>query len=302
MQRLLSDAAAEIAASIRNHDVLSRLGRPPLPSVQEVRALVAALREISFPGYHTAKTGTDAPVPPGEPGEDAEALVARRLPPLARQLERLVQAAFAGENPARAVEITATVIRAIPRIRDLLAADVEAAFRGDPAARSREEIVLCYPGLYALMVHRYAHELLRHEVPLLPRMMTEIAHSQTGIDLPPGATIGRGVFIDHGTGVVIGETCVIGDGCRIYQGVTLGVLRFERNPDGSLKKGVRRHPTLENNVTVYANATVLGGQTIVGEGSTVASGVCLTRSVPPGHLAAGPRVDVRIIPTPKEGT
>lgn len=280
MQRLLSDAAAEIAASIRNHDVLSRLGRPPLPSVQEVRALVAALREISFPGYHTAKTGTDAPVPPGEPGEDAEALVARRLPPLARQLERLVQAAFAGENPARAVEITATVIRAIPRIRDLLAADVEAAFRGDPAARSREEIVLCYPGLYALMVHRYAHELLRHEVPLLPRMMTEIAHSQTGIDLPPGATIGRGVFIDHGTGVVIGETCVIGERVRIYQGVTLGAKSFPLDDEGHPIKGVPRHPIVEDDVVIYAGATILGRITI-GRESSIGGNVWLTRSVPP---------------------
>jgi serine O-acetyltransferase len=267
---------------------------PALPDVSQVKRLVLEFREISFPGFHRA--GAD------EPPANADQFVAQRLPGLARLLELLVSASFGGQDPARATRIAEEVVDDIPRIRDLLAADVHAAFRGDPAARSLEEVVLCYPGLYALMVHRYAHELLLREVPLLPRMMTEIAHGQTGIDLPPGATIGRGVFIDHGTGVVIGETCVIGDGCRIYQGVTLGVLRFDRNPDGSLKKGVRRHPTLEANVTVYANATVLGGETIVGAGSTVASGVCLTRSVPPGHLVAGPRADVRVLPAPKEGT
>ncbi len=292
MQRTSTSAAeARVAESIRAHAVLSRLEGAPLPDADGVKLLIRALREISFPGFHRG-AAEDVPA-------DAETFVAERLPALAGLLHRLVRASL-GADAARATAVCNEIIDGIPRIRDLLAADVEAAYRGDPAARSKEEVVLCYPGLYALMVHRYAHELLLREVPLLPRMMTEVVHGETGIDLPPGATIGRGVFIDHGTGVVIGETCVIGDGCRIYQGVTLGVLRFDKNPDGTLKKGVRRHPTLEANVTVYANATVLGGETVVGAGTTVASGVCLTRSVPPGHLVAGPRADVRVLPTASE--
>lgn len=292
MQRSRTDLAdASIADSIRAFPVLTRLGAAPLPDPAVVARFLEALREVSFPGYH-GPSAACATV-------DTEAFVADRVPTLASLVEQLVLASTGGANGPRASSaprVAAAFIERIPSIRQMLAADVEAAFRGDPSARSREEVVLCYPGLYALMVHRYAHALLTLDVPLLPRMMTEMVHAATGIDVPPGAEIGAGVFIDHGTGVVIGETCVIGEGCKIYQGVTLGVLRFDRNPDGTPVKGVRRHPTLEKNVTIYANATVLGGETVVGEGSTVASGVCLTRSVPPGHLVAGPRAEIRVLP------
>jgi serine O-acetyltransferase len=173
---------------------------------------------------------------------------------------------------------------------------VEAAYRGDPAARSIAEVILCYPGITALTAHRFAHELWIREVPILPRMLAEIAHSATGIDIHPGAQIGRGVFIDHGTGVVIGETCTIGEGCRIYQGVTLGAKKFERDPDGSLRKGTKRHPTLGARVTVYAGATILGGDTVIGDGSVVAGGVFVMQSVPPGHLVANQKAQVRVLP------
>ncbi|MBL9140447.1 MAG: serine acetyltransferase [Phycisphaerae bacterium] len=295
MQRLRTDTPdASIAESIGAFPVLTRLGAAPLPDPAVVARFLETLREVSYPGYH-GPSAACATV-------DTQAFVADRVPALAAMAQQLVLASMGGAKGARAADaqrIAGEFIERIPAVRALLAADVEAAYRGDPSARSREEIVLCYPGLYALTVHRYAHELLKLDVPLLPRMMTEMVHAATGIDLPPGAEIGAGVFIDHGTGVVIGETCVIGEGCKIYQGVTLGVLRFERNPDGTPVKGVRRHPTLERNVTIYANATVLGGETIVGEGSTVASGVCLTRSVPPGHLVAGPRADIRVLPQPE---
>lgn len=169
----------------------------------------------------------------------------------------------------------------LPEVKRLLSHDVKAAYDGDPAARSFMEIVMSYPGIYAVSVHRVAHILYEHEVPLIPRVMSEYAHSQTGIDIHPGAQIGKGFFIDHGTGVVIGETCVIGDNVKIYQGVTLGALSFPKDADGNPMKGVKRHPAVENNATIYAGATILGGDTVVGEGSVIGGNVWLTHSVPP---------------------
>ncbi|MFM1867014.1 MAG: hypothetical protein RL591_422, partial [Planctomycetota bacterium] len=147
----------------------------------------------------------------------------------------------------------------------------------------------------ALFVHRFAHLLDALSVPLLPRMMSELAHRETGIDIHPAAKIGDELFIDHGTGVVIGQTAVIGDRCRIYQGVTLGAKNFEREADGSLRRGYRRHPTLEDDVTVYAGATILGGDTVIGRGAVVAGGVFLTQSVPAGHLVTGPKLQLRVL-------
>ena len=183
----------------------------------------------------------------------------------------------------------------IPAISERLDADVKAAFDGDPAARNNLEIVVCYPGIRALTVHRFAHELDALGVALLPRMMAEYAHRETGIDIHPRANIGDALFIDHGTGVVIGETATIGNRCRIYQGVTLGAKNFDREPDGSMRRGYKRHPTLEDDVVVYAGATILGGDTVIGKGSVVAGGVFLTKSVPPGHVVTGPKLDLRMI-------
>jgi len=155
--------------------------------------------------------------------------------------------------------------------------------------------VVCYPGIRALTVHRFAHELDALGVALLPRMMAEYAHRETGIDIHPRANIGDALFIDHGTGVVIGETATIGNRCRIYQGVTLGAKNFDREPDGSMRRGYKRHPTLEDDVVVYAGATILGGDTVIGKGSVAAGGVFLTKSVPPGHVVTGPKLDLRMI-------
>lgn len=179
----------------------------------------------------------------------------------------------------KAEAISCVFLEKIPGIRDALACDVQAAFDGDPAAESKDEIIFSYPGLFAIFVYRLAHELYLLSVPLIPRIMTEYAHSRTGIDINPGATIGRYFFIDHGTGVVIGETTVIGNNVTLYQGVTLGALSTK---EGQQLRGVRRHPTIEDDVTVYSGASILGGETLIGKGVVIGSNVFITKSVPSG--------------------
>jgi serine O-acetyltransferase len=179
-------------------------------------------------------------------------------------------------------------------MRNVLEQDVEAAFAGDPAAKSHHEIVFCYPGLEAISIYRLAHELLLLGVPYIPRMMTEHAHSKTGIDIHPGARIGAGFFIDHGTGVVIGETCDIGEHVKLYQGVTLGALSFPRDADGKVIRGKKRHPTLEDEVVVYANATILGGDTVVGHHGVIGSNVWLTQSVEPYTIVSLEKPSLRL--------
>ena len=183
---------------------------------------------------------------------------------------------------AKAIEF----LEQLPDLRKILAMDVKAAYDGDPACKSLDEVIFCYPGLEAVSVHRLAHLLHELEVPLIPRMMTEWAHARTGIDIHPGATIGRYFFIDHGTGVVIGETTEIGDWVKLYQGVTLGARSFATDADGNLVRGIKRHPTIEDHVVIYANATILGGGTVIGHDSIIGSNVWLTRSVTPGSIVA----------------
>jgi serine O-acetyltransferase len=199
----------------------------------------------------------------------------------------------------RAGAIVEGFLARLPEVRRLLSLDVQAAFDGDPAAEHTDEIIFSYPGLRAVTIHRLAHELHRLEVPLLPRIMSEHAHSVTGIDIHPGAKIGESFFIDHGTGVVIGATSVIGAHCRIYQGVTLGAKSFPKDERGRLKRGTKRHPTLEDHVIVYAGATILGGDTLIGAGSVISGGVFLTQSIPPGTVVRGPKVDVRTRSNPE---
>ncbi|EDS73361.1 serine O-acetyltransferase [Anaerofustis stercorihominis] len=180
----------------------------------------------------------------------------------------------------KADEATIKFMESIPKVREILSTDIVAAYNGDPAAMSIEEILLSYPYLEAITIQRLAHELFLLEVPLIPRIMTEYAHARTGIDIHPGAKIGKYFFIDHATGVVIGETCVIGDNVKLYQGVTLGAKSFELDDDGNPVKGVKRHPNIEDNVIIYSGATILGGTTTVGEGSIIGGSVWLTTSVP----------------------
>ena len=180
-----------------------------------------------------------------------------------------------------AKEIVDDFVAALPEVRRLVETDVQAAYDGDPAATSRMEVVMAYPGLYAVTIHRLPHVLYKLKVPIVPRVMSELAHSKTGIDIHPGATIGERFFIDHGTGVVIGETTVIGRNVRLYQGVTLGGLSFDKDSTGALVKGLKRHPNIEDNVVIYANATILGGNTTIGHDSEIGGNVWIKESVPP---------------------
>ncbi len=264
-----------------------------LPDPHTARHLIERLRGILFPGLH------------GHRDFDAGSLapkLQRELADFSTDLQHQVEGAFVhwgdGAACSHAEQATAAILESLPEIRDLLSLDVQAAHDGDPAARHIDEVVLCYPGVRALTTHRFAHALVEIGVPLLPRIMQEHAHSDTGIDIHPAATIGRSFFIDHGTGVVIGETTMIGDQCKVYQGVTLGARSFERDERGALKRGVKRHPTLGDHVTVYAGATILGGDTIIGDHCVIAGGVFLSKSVPAGHIVCGPRPDIRLIANP----
>jgi len=198
---------------------------------------------------------------------------------LAAELEAEIALLMPGKD-AKAV-VAAFVMR-LPEVKRLVDSDVQAAYEGDPAATSPMEVVMAYPGLYAVTIHRLAHELYNLRVPIIPRIMSELAHSKTGIDIHPGATIGERFFIDHGTGVVIGETTVIGKNVKLYQGVTLGALSFDKDPaTGALVKGIKRHPNVEDDVVIYAGATILGGNTTIGRGSEIGGNVWLKDSVPP---------------------
>ena len=176
------------------------------------------------------------------------------------------------------------VVESLPDLQSMLQDDIRAAYEGDPAAQSTMEVVMSYPGVQAMIVHRLAHLLYEKRIPMIPRVMSEHAHSKTGIDIHPGATIGKGFFIDHGTGVVIGETCTIGDNVKLYMGVTLGALSFPKDADGNPVKGVKRHPNVGNNVIIYAGATILGGDTSIGDGSVIGGNVWLTHSVPENSM------------------
>jgi len=260
---------------------IHHLGHSPLPSYREVVEILTDLREILYPGY-----GRRQNLHMGNVGYHVGDLIDSLHDRLTQQIVRAVRhdcKARDGntEHELRAQEIVLDFLGRIPELRHTLAEDVQAAFDGDPAAKNLDEIVFCYPGVAAITIHRMAHELHRLGVPLLPRMMTEYAHSKTGIDIHPGATIGRRFFIDHGTGVVIGETTKIGDGVKLYQGVTLGALSFPRDEMGQIVRNAKRHPTIEDEVVIYANATILGGQTVVGHHSVIGSSAWITRSIAP---------------------
>lgn len=281
-----------IARSVAGLPQVARFGGSASLDHASAARLLSAFREIAFPGFHA--------LPHGGTHESPEAFVAERVPALRALLAACIAASARSEgrpdDERAALGAADALLARIPQVRAMLSEDVDAAYRGDPAARSVAEVILCYPGIAAMVAHRFAHELWNAGATVLARMMSEIAHSATGIDIHPGASIGHGVFIDHGTGVVIGETCVIGAGCRIYQGVTLGARKFERAADGSLRKGSKRHPTLGERVTIYAGATILGGDTVIGDDCVVAGGVFVTQSVPPGHLVANAKAQVRVLP------
>lgn len=254
----------------------------PMPSLDRLREIMDRLRAVIFPGYFGVSTVRK---------ESMRYHLAANLDSiyrlLADQIRRGGCFACADESAKcplceeDAAHIAMRFMQQLPEIRRLLASDAQAAFEGDPAALSAGETIFCYPSLYAMIHHRIAHELYMLQVPIIPRIISEMAHSRTGIDIHPGAQISEDFFIDHGTGVVIGETCIIGRACRLYQGVTLGALSFPKDANGNLIKGQPRHPVLEDNVTVYAGATILGRIT-VGKGAVVGGNVWVTHDVPAG--------------------
>ena len=266
-----------------------RIGRGDVPDPAQLERALEVFRAICFPGYFGGRAGADRDAHDFLAGAVAEFSSA-----LVPQLERALRAGGVAlaEAHGTADGWTRSVLQATPNIRELLVADAGEAMTADPAARSLDEVILCYPGLQAMVAHRLAHALHGLGVPLVPRMLAEIAHRRTGIDIHPGARIGPGLFIDHGTGVVIGETTVIGRHCRIYQGVTLGALTPELDRGGGIQRGQKRHPTLGDRVVVYAGATILGGDTLIGDGATVNGGVFLVQGVPAGSVAQAPRPEV----------
>jgi len=255
-----------------------------LPSMEHVERIVEMCRALIFPGFVGRSLAR------ASEGELRD-FVQERVDELSRVLRRQVYRGLhhtldEGDGDdcptcaSKASEITRSFLSRLVSIREILALDVDAHLAGDPAASGTDEIIFCYPGMYAITVYRLAHQLHLLGARLIPRMMTELAHQKVGIDIHPGATIGRSFFIDHGTGVVIGETSVIGDRVRIYQGVTLGALTVQ----GRQQAGVKRHPTLEDDVVVYAGATILGGDTVVGRGAVLGGNCWVTASVKPGAL------------------
>lgn len=260
-----------------------------LPSKKAVRAIVSDLETLAFPGY-SQDDGIDDTNASFVVGEIVHRTARALINETAKSLEYAGRASCSEACPAacrlEAIDLVEGFFEELPSIREALLRDVEAAYDGDPAARSMEEVILAYPGLEALTVHRFAHALWTRGVPLIPRMMSEFLHAQTGIDIHPGAAIGERFFIDHGTGVVIGETTVIGNDVKIYQGVTLGALSVRKSECGK-----KRHPTIEDGVTIYSGATILGGQTVIGAGSVVGGNVWLTSSVPPGSRVYLPQGD-----------
>lgn len=252
----------------------------PLPSVDALAEILGRLKAAIFPGYFGRQQGFHS----------LKYHLTANLDSVYQLLKGQITAGLCfycqgsgdtcgnchREGEALALEFMA----ALPEIRMLLSGDAQAAYEGDPAAKSQGETIFCYPSLNAMFHHRIAHALYNLKVPVIPRIISEIAHSGTGIDIHPGAKIAENFFVDHGTGVVIGETAIIGKNCRLYQGVTLGALSFPKNPDGSLAKGMPRHPVLEDNVTVYAGATILGRITI-GKNAVIGGNVWVTHDVPP---------------------
>ena len=245
-----------------------------LPNRSVIIDIVRDLKSIVFPGYFS--TDTSATVFP-------EYYVGHRLNDLYDRLKNQIEIAllYHGEEPeeaaAHADRTACGFFEQLPEIQRLLLTDVQAGFDGDPAAKSKEEIIFSYPGLFAIYVYRLAHVLYKEEIPFIPRVMSEYAHGRTGIDINPGATIGEYFFIDHGTGVVIGETTTIGNNVKLYQGVTLGALSTRK---GQQLSGVKRHPTIEDNVTIYSNSSVLGGETVIGENTIIGGNTFITESIP----------------------
>jgi serine O-acetyltransferase len=261
---------------------LEHLAATPLPNKASVIQVLADLMEVIYPGYFGQKY-VEASNIEYHVGDLMDSIYTRMTQEIYRsirdQCERDADACDHCQGIAE--EQSLALLQKLPDLRSRLSYDVQGAYDGDPAAKSFDEVIFAYPAIFAITIYRIAHELNLQGVPLLPRIMTEHAKSVTGIDIHPGATIGRGFFIDHGTGVVIGETTIIGDNVKLYQGVTLGALSVKKDNEGRAIRGNKRHPTIEDDVVIYSNATILGGSTVIGKGSVIGANVWLVKSVPP---------------------
>jgi len=272
----------QIAETYKGDSGINFIDASNLPVRGEILEILELLFEVLFPGHTGRRTITKANIKfiLGD-------ILCEIYTELAGQIERayLYQCRIKDcddcDCRTKAENVTQQLLKRLPGIREMLKGDVHAAFEGDPAAKSYEEIVISYPGIIAIATYRIAHELYLEQVPLIPRIMTECAHAKTGIDIHPGAEIGRNFFIDHGTGVVIGETTIIGDRVKIYQGVTLGAMSFPKDERGRIIKSGKRHPTIKDNVTIYAEATILG-DIVIGKGAVIGGNVWVKEPVPPG--------------------
>ena len=273
----LTDA---LMADYRQGRAIDRIEPFSQPDREVIIDLIGKMKRLLFPGYFRDMEHRvyDIRHSLSVLMEDIAARLGEQIA-IALRLGASVDADHARLLDAQAQELTVQFLSRLPEVRALLQTDLEAFFDGDPAATSLDEIIIAYPGIFAIMVNRVAHVLFELEVPLIPRIMTEHAHSRTGIDIHPGATIGRYFFIDHGTGIVIGETTVIGDHVKLYQGVTLGALSTR---GGQRLRGKRRHPTIEDRVTIYSGASVLGGDTVIGHDAVIGGNTFITASVAPG--------------------
>ncbi len=270
MKKLITDIVTALEAVSADKALRASHACPP-PDRREVIRVVKALQALLFPLCFRREN----------PRMSDEALLESTARDLAEQIAAALRYQDAEADP---VDLCDRFLRRLPEIKRLLLLDVEALYEGDPAAVCREEVLISYPGFYAISIFRLAHELYLLNVPLLPRIMTEFAHEKTGIDIHPGATVGEYFFIDHGTGIVIGETTVIGDHVKLYQGVTLGARSFELDENGNPVKKIKRHPNIGSHVVIYANATILGGDTTIGDHSVIGGNTWLTSSVPAGSV------------------
>ncbi len=294
----LGDLVNKIVASYDEDKRTQHIDRVYLPSRTEIIQLSQDLLELLYPGFIGRQHLTQHNV-----AFHVGDLMSRIAEGAHRQIYMCLCYMEEADQPAKAdvtscqekaKVLTLEFLEGIPAIRAMLAGDVEAAFDGDPAALNRDEVILAYPGLLAISVQRLAHSLYQLGVPLMPRIMSEWAHAQTGIDIHPGAKIGRNFFIDHGTGVVIGETTDIGSAVKIYQGVTLGAMSFPKDERGRVIREHKRHPTVGDNVTIYANAIILGGDTVIGENSVIGGSVFVTSSVPANSIVTFTPPELRL--------
>jgi serine O-acetyltransferase len=290
MEKSVTPLVTDILDSYRRIGGINNIDGSNLPSKRAVAQICDDLLQILFPGFHD-----EEPIHSEKVGQ----ITTARILSIADRVQVEAFKSLRTQEPQcpakRAEAIALHLIRCIPKIRALLQTDVEAAYEGDPASKSYEEIIVSYPSIEAVAIQRIAHVLYLQDLPLLPRIMTEWAHSRTGIDIHPGAQIGSYFFIDHGTGVVVGETCVIGDHVKLYQGVTLGARSFKKDAEGRIKKGGKRHPNVEDGVTIYQNSTILGGETTIGARSTIGANVFLMESVRPHSLVTNEKSQIRIV-------